>query len=569
MKIKLKTYLLLFLLIVSAFLGVKAQDKKLVSNITEFNEAVRQAKPGTQIVMATGIWKDVELLFEAHGTEKQPIQLIAEKEGEVIISGLSNLRIAGEYLVVKGLVFKNGHTPTSEVISFRKDKTLLANHCRVTNCVIDNYNNPERFESDIWVAIYGKHNVFDHNSLIDKRNSGVTLAVRLDTEESRENHHQIHHNYFGPRQNLGSNGGETIRFGTSHYSLTNSNTTFENNYLDRCDGEHEIISNKSGSNIFRSNVFYECAGTLTLRHGKYALVENNYFLGNGKVNTGGIRVINEYQTVRNNYLNGLTGYRFRGALVVMNGVPNSPINRYNQVVDSKIENNLLINCDYIQLCAGSDEERSAAPIGTTMKNNVFMSKTNLNPFTIYDDISGITFEHNYINKEASLDITKGFEKVDFSVEKNVFGLLSPNKKILKKSGFKGDIQLPVKLEETGAAYYPKSDVTKTFGFGKVIKVASGTNTILEALKKAENGDVLLLENGGEYLLTKDVKITKLVTLKTNTGAKAIIRSKKSRFFEIDNEGSLELVNVNLDGSESPDEAGNEVISTSKYAMNKN
>ena len=76
MKIKLKTYLLLFLLIVSAFLGVKAQDKKLVSNITEFNEAVRQAKPGTQIVMATGIWKDVELLFEAHGTEKQPIQLI-------------------------------------------------------------------------------------------------------------------------------------------------------------------------------------------------------------------------------------------------------------------------------------------------------------------------------------------------------------------------------------------------------------------------------------------------------------------------------------------------------------
>ncbi|MBL7875287.1 MAG: polysaccharide lyase 6 family protein [Cyclobacteriaceae bacterium] len=544
------------------------QRNSVVKNLDELNAAVAIAKPGDKIVMANGVWENVELLFEAHGTEENPIELVAEKEGEVILSGLSNLRIAGEYLSISGLVFKNGYTPTGEVISFRKDKNALSNHVTVKNCVIDNYSNPERFISDIWVSIYGKNNTFEHNSLIDKRNSGVTLAVRLDTEESRENHHRIINNYFGPRQNLGSNGGETIRIGTSHYSLSNSNTLVENNYFDRCNGEHEIISNKSGSNIYKSNVFYECVGTLTMRHGKYTLVENNYFLGNGKVNTGGIRVINEYQTVKNNYLTGLTGYRFRGALVVMNGVPNSPINRYNQVVDSKIENNILIDCDYIQLCAGSDQERSAVPIGTTMTGNVFMSKTNLDPFTIYDDISGITFKNNFINKDAKLSIPTGFEAIDYSVNTNENGLKVPNKEILEKIGFQS-VKLPVTRDDVGAPYYPKPDKEITFGSGKTIQVTAGENTILDALQDAEDGDVLLLQNGGEYLLTKDLKLTAMVTLKSEIGAKAIIKSTRSTFFQIENGGSLELVNVKLDGTESPDEAGIQVISTTKYAMNKN
>jgi len=51
----------------------------------------------------------------------------------------------------------------------------------------------------------------------------------------------------------------------------------------------------------------------------------------------------------------------------MNGVPNSPINRYFKVLDSKASNNLIIDCDHIQLCAGSDEERSAVPENCKMK----------------------------------------------------------------------------------------------------------------------------------------------------------------------------------------------------------
>ena len=64
-------------------------------------------------------------------------------------------------------------------------------------------------------------------------------------------------------------------------------------------------------NTFRGNLFNESRGTLTLRHGNGSVVENNVFLGNRVDHTGGIRVINKRQTIRNNYLHGLTGHRFR------------------------------------------------------------------------------------------------------------------------------------------------------------------------------------------------------------------------------------------------------------------
>ncbi|HAA10612.1 MAG TPA: alginate lyase, partial [Cytophagales bacterium] len=492
----------------------------------------------------------------------------AEAPGKVFLEGQSNLGLSGKYLVVSGLVFRNGYTPTSTVISFRTGDDALANHSRVTQCVIDNYSRPERYDSDFWVHMYGKHNTFDHNSLIGKRNRGVTFAVRLNTEASQENGHIIEYNYFGPRQVLASNGGETLRIGTSHYSRTNSNSIVRNNYFDQCDGELEIISNKSGGNTFQNNVFYRCKGTLTMRHGQNTLVENNYFLGEGKPNTGGIRVINEYQTVRNNYLNGLTGYRFRGPLVIMNGVPNSPINRYNQVVDAVVENNLMVDCDNVQLCAGSDEERSAIPTGSRFANNVFMSQRNPTPFVVYDDISGITFENNLINEDVAPPQEAGFTQIAYSLSKNEEGLLLPSPEVLSQIGFENPA-LPVSKEATGASYYPKAEAEIAFASGKTIDVAPGTNTLLDALATSGPGDVLQLQNGGEYLLTKDLVAVHPVSIVAPAGDKATIRSSRPVILTIENEGSLALNNLAFDGSKSPDQPGNSVVSTSKYSMNRN
>ena len=560
---------LLFALFLISVFFISCKDQTdsrvLVENVSEFNEAVSKAQPGDVITLKNGVWNDAELVFEGKGTQDNPIKLTVEDKGKVTLEGASNLQIAGDYLIVEGLVFKNGYTPTNAVISFRKNKEEMANNCRLTECVIDNYNNPERQVQDYWITIYGKNNRIDHNHISGKKNLGVTMIVGLDTKESRENNHSIDHNYFGPRPTYGNNGGETLRIGTSHHSLENSNTLVESNYFDRCNGEHEIISNKACQNTFKYNTFFECTGTLTMRHGNETLVDSNVFIGNGKPSTGGVRVINETQTVINNYHYGLTGYRFRGAFVMMNGVPNSPPHRYVPVIDSKVKNNTFINCDHIQLCAGSDAERSQPPANSEISENIFYHETKSNLFTVYDDISGIKFENNITGKNIETGITKGFEKSEFELVQNEQGFLVP-----VSDKFKVEISSKIATKEnTGVNWYSKKDESVSLNSGKTISIEPGINTIYNASKDSNPGDILELQSGAEYILTKAVKINHPLTVKTAGTDKATILFERMMAFEIQNGGSLSLENIKFDGAQSPDYAGNSVISTSKNSMTEN
>ncbi|QFU77773.1 alginate lyase [Halioglobus maricola] len=537
-------------------------EERLVSDQQEYREAVAKLEPGDVVVLANGIWEDFEIVFEGKGTESRPITLTAQDKGKVVISGQSNLQLAGEYLVVSGLVFKNGYTPTDAVISFRKGKSAFANHSRVTETVIDGFSNPERFETDYWVGIYGKHNRFDHNHLEGKGNKGVLLAVRMNTPESQENHHRIDHNYFGPRSTLGSNGGETLRIGTSHHSLTDSFTRVENNYFDRCDGEVEIISVKAGKNQVRGNVFFESRGTLTLRHGNDNVVEDNIFFGNGVDHTGGIRVINKRQTIRNNYLEGLTGYRFGGGLVVMNGVPDSPINRYHQVDGALIENNSLVNVEHIQLAAGSDSERSAVPINSAFKANLIYSENGRDTFTLYDDVSGIEFAGNVLNEVKDPQLATGFESQSVKMKRGKNGLLYPTSKALANVGAKRDLAVLDK-SDTGVSWYPKNDSRIRFRTGKTIDVEAAPGALKSAVARAEAGDVLRLA-AGEYLVGKSILVDKPVSLIAK--GKVEIDFERTTLFEIADGGSLELSGLTISGASAPDNVGNSVIRSSRYSM---
>ncbi len=539
----------------------------LVKDISEFNDAVSNAQPGDVITMANGVWKDAELVFEGKGSAEHPIKLTVEEKGKVTLEGASNLQIAGEYLIVEGLVFKNGYTPTNAVISFRKNKEEMASNSRLTECVIDNYTNPERHVQDYWITIYGKNNRIDHNHIVGKKNLGVTMIVGLDTEDSRENNHKIDHNYFGPRPTFGNNGGETLRIGTSHHALESSNTLVESNYFDRCNGEHEIISNKACNNTFKYNTFYECTGTLTMRHGNETLVDGNVFIGNNKPSTGGVRIINETQTVINNYHIGLTGYRFRGAFVMMNGVPNSPPNRYVPVIDSKLSNNTFINCEHIQLCAGSDAERSQAPKSSEISENIFYNENKKDIFTVYDDISGITFKDNILGQNNVTSIKQGFENADITLVKNEQGFLIPTSDKIKNK-----VTISPKIatkENTGIPWYSKVDEGVALNSGKTIQVEPGINTLFEAAKNSGPGDILELTSGETYLLTKAAKVKHPLTFKSSGEEKAVILFERMMAFEIQNGGSLSLENVKFDGASSPDYAGNSVISTSKKSMTEN
>lgn len=546
--------------------GRASAVETLVTNQEEYRDAVERAQPGDVIVLANGVWRDFEILFTGSGEPERPITLTAETKGQVVISGQSNLRLAGSHLVVSGLVFRDGYTPTSAVISFRRTRGEPANYSRVTETVIDRFNNPERHEIDFWVLMFGRHNRFDHNHVEGKGNLGVTMAVRLDGEENQRNHHRIDHNYFGPRPILGSNGGETLRIGTSHYSLSDSLTVVENNVFDRCDGELEIISNKSGGNVFRGNLFLESRGTLTMRHGNNAVIEDNVFLGNGVPNTGGIRVINKGHVVRNNYLHGLTGYRFGAAFTVMNGVPDSPLNRYHQVEDVLMENNSIIECDYIEMAGGSDDERSATPIDSTFRSNLIFNSDGENIVRVHDDIGGIAFEGNASNGVEDLPLKSGFANSPVEMRMAENGLWYPAGEELSSIGVRKDLRILDK-DETGVSWYPKPEPDDRDG--RTTEVAPREDALFDAARRAEAGDVLNLLPG-LYRVRKTIVIDRPLSIRAAQGRGSVrLEFERPALFELDDGARLGLSGLEISGAVSPDMSGNSVIRTSRYSMTSN
>jgi poly(beta-D-mannuronate) lyase len=124
-------------------------------------------------------------------------------------------------------------------------------------------------------------------------------------------------------------------------------------------------------------------------------------------------------------------------------------------------------------------------------------------------------------------------------------------------------------DNTGVAWYTKKENKVALNSGKVIHVEPGINTLFEAAKKSEAGDVLELASNASYLLTKAAKITHPLTIKTSGEEKAIVLFERMMALELQNGGSLSVQNIKFDGAKSPDYAGNAVISTSKNSMIEN
>ena len=539
-----------------------APVSSLIRTADDLARAVERAAPGDTLTVADGTYVDFEMVFTGEGRADAPITLRPETLGGAVLTGQSNLRLSGEHLVVEGFVFRDGHTPTSAVIAFRTSETELANNSVVREVVIDGFTNPERFETDSWVAMYGRNNRFERNHLSGKGNQGVTLAVRMNTEASRNNGHVIANNYFGPRPNLGSNGGETLRIGTSHYSLSDSATVVEDNVFDRTNGELEVVSVKSGRNVLRGNTFLAARGTLTLRHGNANLIERNVFLGDGAEHTGGIRVINADQTVRGNYMEALTGTRFGGAFTVMNGVPDSPINRYHQVTGAVIENNSIIGSDRIQLGAGSDAERSAVPADSKFADNLVAREADGAVFEVYDDMSGIAFSGNVLAGPGDPVFADGFTTVPYALTRAANGLLYPPDGV--EAGAPRDLAVTA-LEDVGVSWYPKAPATVAFGSGQTVRVPAEEGALFAALADAGPGDVLRLAPGRHTVR----KILRLDTPVTVSGDGAEIAFQRSALFQIDNGGSLRLEGLSITGESAPDMVGNALIRTSPYSMTEN
>lgn len=565
-----------------------------VTNIDELNKAIDSCKAGDQIILANGIWKDVQIKFRGKGTKDKPITIKAETTGKVTIEGESYLKFGGEYLVVEGLYFKNGFSPSNAVIDFKissKDKPdEISNNCKVTNCVIEDFNKPKRDKSDLWVQFWGRHNTLSNCYIAGKTNRGPTVRVSIAGIESINNYHQIVNNHFGPRPVKGGPSGETIQLGDSYTSMSPSHTMVANNLFEECNGEVEVISSKTNFNIFKNNVFYKSEGSLVTRHGNYSMIDGNYFIGDGEnENYGGIRIINTGHWVVNNYFYGLKGKSFRSPLAVMNGIPKSPLNRYNQVTDVVVAYNTYVNCSSPwQFGVGTNiaqakvlpksEIRSARAIRTTVANNIIYNEKGLESIVVENDkADGVAFMKNIINNqgvvfkdfnggiiEASLDLKKisdnmyiptgipndfeAFNGFDFNTIET--DLLRVSRKDNNSIGaiIGKDVFNPNILDKSkyGTTWFSNELEARD----PVIHTVTNTEELQTKINGASNGDVISLIKG-VYNIDKSVVINKTLTIQSEPDAKAqLIFSGASNtpLFSLQPKGKLTINNIVLKGN---------------------
>jgi len=583
---KIITLFVLSLILVSCGNSDTSNNIK-VNSIEGLHEAIKNSSAGDNIILANGVYKDVEIEFYGQGTANKPITLKAETPGEVSIEGVSNLKIGGDYLVVEGLHFKNGYTPSKNVIQFKINDTLIANHSTVTNCVIDAFTQPDRDVSDHWVEFWGRHNQLSNNYITGKSNFGPTVMVRLDGNQHIKNYHQIINNHFGPRPRKGGPHGETMQIGDSGTSMTPSHTNVENNLFERCNGEVEIISSKSNNNTFKNNVFFESEGSLVLRHGNYATIDGNIFIGNDNSEfIGGIRVINTGHWITNNYFYKLKGSTFRAPLAIMNGIPKSPLNRYNQVTDVVIAHNSFIDTKTpFHFSVGSNvsqsevlpksEIRSARPIRTVIANNILYNQTPFDfPIKNYDKVDGVLFKNNYTNSAnksevkpkglitANMDVTKVSSqlmvpKIDNSnvylgfdfetIDTDLFG----NKRTSENNAVgaiinTGDYKALYDSSNYGTDWF---DTKKAKTEAKTIKVSTSTQ-LIEALAKANSGDTISLQ-AGDYQISEALPISKLITLKSSdkNNKAEISFTSNTTAFSMQPKGVLHIEDLILKGNQ--------------------
>ncbi|MBQ9340486.1 MAG: polysaccharide lyase 6 family protein [Paludibacteraceae bacterium] len=355
---------------------------------------------GDTLVFSQGTFSNQSLVVQGTGTQSQPIVLQAQIPGRTILTGSSTLTISGTYIEVSGLDFSGTYTGKNHVIQFAS----ASSHCRLTECAIESYNTTNVNKDYKWVSLRGSDNRVDHCLFENKTNIGTLFVVWLETGVIPN--HRIDHNRFLTRTPLlddngkEQNGQEIIRIGDSSTSMQTAGCVVEYNYFHECDGEIETISNKSCGNVYRYNTFNRCSGMLTLRHGNNCLVEENFFLGNGKSGSGGVRIIGEGHIVRNNYFCELTGNNYRAAICMVRGKENSALNEYFQVKNANVSGNVFANCkEAFCINYNSSSDCTLPPITSRVDSNIVFNFSGKNNYVLNIASSGgsVVFADNMYN----------------------------------------------------------------------------------------------------------------------------------------------------------------------------
>ena len=272
-----------------------------VTSISALQSAIDSSDPGDTIVLKNGTYSvssAVSLGSGASGTSTEPVTVKAETVGGVTLTGSSSFSFSGVHdISIQGFRFTQSTTmdvgSSSKAVDFVRNEFVFAQSAE-HNLIVRS--------DDSEIA----YNWFHGKSTI-----GVYLGIEGPGTDTVAKNTHIHHNYFSDQTFTGTNGGESIRLGTSPKALSSGNAIVEYNLFEHADGDPEAISVKSSGHTIRYNTIRNSKGGIVLRHGNGNKVLSNYILNGGN----GIRIYGNDHVIMNNYVSGVTGTDAAGIVI--------------------------------------------------------------------------------------------------------------------------------------------------------------------------------------------------------------------------------------------------------------
>jgi poly(beta-D-mannuronate) lyase len=320
--------------IISVWFAVSASAATYtVNSLSALQAQINTALADDTIIVQNGVYTSSSTISISRvGTATKPILIAAETVGGVEIRGSSGFSFSSPaaYVTVQG--FKLTHANSISIPSG-------TSHCRLSRNIIE-LTIPKG--SDVsYINISGDDVEIDRNELRNKSTLGEMLDIAGSGSQVARRL-WVHHNYFHDFSSPGGNGAETIRWGLSGLSLSTGAGICEYNLFVRCEGENEMISNKSSGNIYRYNSVIDCVGgEISQRHGNDCLYYGNYMR-----NTQGIRIYGDRHLIFSNYLEGNSsainmgngdGDVYNGAALTAHDRPDNCVVVFNTLINNSTQ----------------------------------------------------------------------------------------------------------------------------------------------------------------------------------------------------------------------------------------
>ncbi len=382
---------------------------RTVATAEELEQALQGLGPGSEVVLVDGVYATRRpiLIQGARGTEQAPISVRAGHGGRAEIGGAFGFVVRDcEYVVLEGFLLTHDADQPAVLLDGSRHVRVTRNRFRLSERAAPRHK-------EYWVYVVGArsaNNRIDHNEFGLKKNAGGTVFVRGDDAALVcSQHDRVDRNRFcGVPFVEGKTGRESIRTGGNDLGASgqSSFTVIEENLLEGCCGDEEIVSLKSSDNLVRNNTLLNCRGAICLRLGNRDTVCGNFVLNQaGAAGCGGVKLYGYDHRVYNNTFCGLTGEKHEAPLALIPGTLGEPATqRIGKAYDSLttvpatrawIAFNTWIDCAPLQFGTKEDAARKHLPRECAFVNNlVVRTKPQKPPLVNLGLVVGVRAVHN-------------------------------------------------------------------------------------------------------------------------------------------------------------------------------